>query len=348
MKPVPSAEIQLAFLSKIQRLFDEGEFVATYKYAWLIAIAEIAVERGSDSGEALHIPIFDIAAKYVELYWRQVQPYKSNQSLDAEVLIQNKGKQAAIPNQVARLQELYPTLAQAKRSRQWQSITKEVAKVIQKMPLWKLQTLRGQKVPFLYKEELINGGIELLPGVAFCLRQFNGFIMGLARSAWVSHVRSNPLNRNMVGDYNDLEAFMFGVDRGSITAVRGLLTDLQKGVCFYCQKKLSNAGAIDHFIPWSRYPRDITQNFVLAHDHCNSDKSDMLASCLHLANWRERNHLYKTELAELANANIISDESTSIGVARWAYSHAHVSASHVWVAHGVTAELDDTYLQILT
>lgn len=347
MKPVPSAEVQLAFLSKIQRLFDEGEFVATYKYALLIAIAEIAVECGSDSGDALHIPIFDIAVKYVELYWRQVQPYKSNQSLDAEVLIQNKGKQAAIPNQVARLQELYPTLAQAKRSRQWHSITKEVAKVIQKMPLWKLQTLRGQKVPFLYKEELINGGIELFPGAAFCLRQFNGFILGLARSAWVSHVRSNPLNRNMVGDSNDLDAFMFSVDRGSIAAVRGLLTDLQKGVCFYCQKKISNVGAIDHFIPWSRYPRDIAQNFVLAHDRCNSDKSDMLASCRHLANWRERNELYKIELVAFSNSNIISDESTSIGVARWAYGRAHASLSQVWVELGVTENLGDTYLQIL-
>ena len=347
MKPLPSAEAQLAFLSQVQRLFDEGEFVATYKYALLIAIAEIAVESGNDSGDALHLPVDAIAAKYVELYWQQVQPYKSVQSLDAAVLIQNKGKQAAIPNQVARLQDNYPSLAHAKKSHQWKAITTEIAKVIQKMPLWKLQTLRGQKVPFLYKEELINGGIELFPGVAFCLRQFNGFILGLARSAWVSHVRSNPLNRNIVGDNNDLEAFMFGVDRGSITAVRGLLTDLQKGVCFYCQKKISNAGAIDHFIPWARYPRDITQNFVLTHDRCNSNKSDMLASCRHLANWRERNELYKTELVGFSTSNIISDEQTTIGVARWAYGRAHASVAQVWVAQGVTEELDASYLQIL-
>ena len=44
MKP----EFQLAFLNKIQRLFAEGDFTASYKYALLIAIADIAVESGRD------------------------------------------------------------------------------------------------------------------------------------------------------------------------------------------------------------------------------------------------------------------------------------------------------------
>ena len=347
MSETPSAEFQLAFLNQIQRLFEEGEFVATYKYALLIALAEIAVESGDDSGNPLHIPIVDIAAKYVELYWKQMKPFKSVQFSETAVLIQNKGEQVAIAKHVCKLQDDYSSLAEARKSQQWRSIMKEVAKVIQKMPLWKLQTLRRQKVSFLYEEDLINGGIELLPGVAYCLRQFNGFILGLARTAWVNHIRSNPLNRNMVGDNNDLESFMFGVDRGSIEAVRGLLTDLQMGVCFYCQKKISNTGAIDHFIPWARYPRDLTQNFVLAHESCNNNKSDMLASCRHLAKWRERNDLYKSELGAFSNSNIISDELTSIGVARWAYGRAHASVSQVWDGQGVTVKLDDRYLDIL-
>ena len=129
--------------------------------------------------------------------------------------------------------------------------------------------------------------------------------------------------------------------------MRGLLAELQKGVCFYCQKKIANVGAIDHFIPWARYPRDITQNFVLAHDRCNGDKSDMLASIRHLANWRERNELYKAELVAFSNSNIISDEQTTVGVARWAYGRAHASVARVWVGHGVTEELDEGYLRIL-
>ena len=35
---------------------------------------------------------------------------------------------------------------------------------------------------------------------------------------------------------------------------------------------------VDHFIPWSRYPRDLVQNFVLAHNACNLDKGDMLGA----------------------------------------------------------------------
>ena len=39
------------------------------------------------------------------------------------------------------------------------------------MPLWKLQTLRRQNVPFLY-EKSSGPRITLLPGVAFNLRRF--------------------------------------------------------------------------------------------------------------------------------------------------------------------------------
>jgi hypothetical protein len=347
MSAVPSAEVQLTFLNHIQRLFEEGEFVATYKYALLMSLAEIAVEKGDDSGSSIHISIHCLADKFIEFYWRQIKPYKSFQTLDTAVLVQNKGRQAAIPNLIADLQEKHSSLAEARHSKQWGSAIAKVSKIIETMPLWKLQTLRRQKVIFLYKEEPIEDGIALLPGVAFCLRQFNGFIMNLARSAWVSHIRSNPLNRSIVGDNNDLEAFMFGVDRGSLSAMRTLLTDLQKKKCFYCRNPIRDLGAVDHFIPWSRYPRDITQNFVLAHDGCNGDKSDLLAACEHLANWRERNERHKTELAAFCNASIISDELTSLGIARWAYTHAHALNSQVWVGRGVTQTLDAGYQNIL-
>lgn len=52
---VPSAREQLEFLFKIQRLLSEGAFVSTYKFALLLALAECAVERGSDRGEPLSL-----------------------------------------------------------------------------------------------------------------------------------------------------------------------------------------------------------------------------------------------------------------------------------------------------
>ena len=48
----PSPEAQLAFLTKVQRLFAEGDFTATYKFALLIALAAVAVERGRTASDA--------------------------------------------------------------------------------------------------------------------------------------------------------------------------------------------------------------------------------------------------------------------------------------------------------
>jgi hypothetical protein len=48
--PRPSAEAQVAFLANIQRILSEGQFTATYKYALLLALADIAVEAWARFG----------------------------------------------------------------------------------------------------------------------------------------------------------------------------------------------------------------------------------------------------------------------------------------------------------
>jgi hypothetical protein len=69
----PSAQRQIQFLSNLQRLLGEGGFVATYKDALLMALAEIAVEDGSDDDSPLVIPTKRIAEKFIQSYWRQTQ-----------------------------------------------------------------------------------------------------------------------------------------------------------------------------------------------------------------------------------------------------------------------------------
>ena len=182
MNAVPSAKTQLTFLNQIQRLFDEGEFVATYKFALLIALTELSVERGNESGNALHLPLASISEKFIELYWKQIKPYKSILTSDQIVLIQNFGKQAAISNLVAKLQNDYKSFTDAKSSKEWPRTVNKISRIIETMLLWKIQTLRRQKVIFLFNENLINGGINLLPGVAYSLRQFNSFILSLSHS----------------------------------------------------------------------------------------------------------------------------------------------------------------------
>jgi hypothetical protein len=45
----PTPDEQIAFLTKVQRILSEGQFTATYKYALLLALADLAVEVGDDS-----------------------------------------------------------------------------------------------------------------------------------------------------------------------------------------------------------------------------------------------------------------------------------------------------------
>src|SRR6516164_8129102 len=92
MPPTPEQQIQ--FLVNLQRLLDEGLFVATYKFALLLALADLSVEKGNDSGSYMTLTTDAIAEKFIQYYWRQVVPYPS--AAKSGVLKQNTGRQAAV------------------------------------------------------------------------------------------------------------------------------------------------------------------------------------------------------------------------------------------------------------
>src|SRR6516225_1118145 len=93
---IPTPEQQIQFLRDIQRLLAEGLFVASYKFALLHALADLAVLKGDDSGAPLDIDTRDIAAKFVELYWRQSRPFPVGGEATGLMLLQNTGGQAEI------------------------------------------------------------------------------------------------------------------------------------------------------------------------------------------------------------------------------------------------------------
>src|SRR5215471_6632996 len=99
--PIPTPEEQVQFLRNVQRLLAEGLFVASYKFALLHALADLAVLKGEDSGAPLDLGTTDIAAHFVELYWRQCRPFQVGGADSGLVLRQNAGKQAAIIAQIA-------------------------------------------------------------------------------------------------------------------------------------------------------------------------------------------------------------------------------------------------------
>ncbi len=73
----PSPQQQIEFLQQLQRLLDEGSFVATYKYTLLHAIADLCIVRGDDSGGELTLQTREIAERFIELYWRQALAWPS-------------------------------------------------------------------------------------------------------------------------------------------------------------------------------------------------------------------------------------------------------------------------------
>jgi len=344
----PSAEQQLQFIQNLQRLFEEGDFAATYKYALLMALAELSVES-QQVGECLELTIIAISEKFAELYWPQTAPYVSTSDGSvAGVLLQNQGKQTAVTNALMTLRNNgASTITQAKKLPSWPTVVKIISRTVAKMPVQYLQNVGGVSVPFLYDYPNPPGKIILKSGVAEMLRTFHSLIQQLSRVGWVKHVRENKQNSGIIGQVDELEQFMFGSSRTSLSQAVDYLRKIQSGKCFYCESNLREAVDVDHFIPWSKYPRDLAHNFVLAHASCNRRKSDMLAAEEHLNNWLNRNQRYGLEIAnELIGLQ--ADNDCSNRVAYWAYEQGVAIGSHGWLSGKQTKVLTQDCLNLLT
>jgi len=353
----PTEQHQIQILLKLQRLLSEGVFVASYKYALLLALADFAVERGDDSGAPLDVPLTAIAEHFVRLYWRQARPYvparhrvedagepliaaetPSTYGRSNVVLRQSTGSPAVILREIGEVfSAKQGSLADLRRdATAWARLVKNVAITIEQMPLWKLQTIGDSNDEFLYDNHRDHkvGSIQLKAGVAFTLRRFHPFIEELVRGGWARFVAGLSQNRPMLGEAQDLFAFLFGTERASLERYVPMLLDLQDGDCFYCQASLvRKTGHVDHFIPWGRYPIDLAHNFVLAHDACNKDKSNVLAAYDHLERWTLRNSDHaKTLESEFDAKKLFHDLDASRAITRWAYTMAEQSQSKVWLS----------------
>ncbi|HEY6274203.1 MAG TPA: hypothetical protein VIX19_19645 [Terriglobales bacterium] len=51
----PTSDEQIRLLVNLQRLLDEGLFVASYKFAQLVSLADLSIEKGDDSGSSLEV-----------------------------------------------------------------------------------------------------------------------------------------------------------------------------------------------------------------------------------------------------------------------------------------------------
>lgn len=327
MKPID----EVSFLRKLQRLLEEGDFVATYKFALLQALADLSVENEPATDGTLRLPLSMVAEKFIEYYWRQARPYRNGL-----MLAQNHGRQAAILNRVALAHlDYHVSLAAARRDRAgWQRLAAAVAGTVEQMPLWKLQIVGGEPEEFLYRaDNYRDRQILLEPGVADCFRSFHPFIVNMVRGAWVDHMLRIRANQELVGEQGDLSEFLFGSERRSLDEYRAVLQAYQANRCFYCDQRVTGNGALDHFIPWARYPVDLGHNFVFAHLGCNRQKRDYLAHPEHLARWREQNLDSAEELGRHFDEAVLRhDAGRTQKIAVWAYQQAELAEANVWVA----------------
>lgn len=341
----PSPEAQLAFLVKLQRLFAEGDFTATYKFALLVSLADLAVEHGCDDNRELTLTIRQIGERFILLYWRQALPYGTGRLGNSpEILVQNLGQQAAVVSAIAAFRAKCgvssPQLA--REQPEYKSLLSTVTATVSAQPLTYLQNFGGTTDAFLY-ERSGTGKVRLKEGVAYCLRRFYPLTQQLARSHWVGHIKSNRRNQGVLGDVDDLEEFLFETSRQSLLMLGTKLRKLEGSKCYYCGQGLS-AADVDHFIPFSQYPRDLVHNFVLAHPTCNRSKSDTLAAWPHLERWLERLDRLGDALSEIGQeAGVVADSPVSRTVASWAYMSALAGGGRAWLASNRYELIDARY-----
>jgi 5-methylcytosine-specific restriction endonuclease McrA len=336
----------IAFAERVITLLERASFAATYKYAVLLALMDLCMEKAQrDGGPPESVTTRQLAEKVIELYWPQTSSYRGR------TLRQNSGRQARIISDICQFRAAVgdPTgsLQSARIDAQvaFDRLVRKVEWTLILMPLPRLQVVGGDVDRLIYE---IGWGLEiernrrtvanyqrslpsnfdnrilLLPGVGSHLVSLNGLLRPLIHRAWSAMVAQfNGLEQSR------LESFLFGIERSALNAIRPHLMELQSGACFYCGRRGSRDGQVDHFIPWSRYPDNGIENLVLADAQCNRWKRDFLAARQHVSGWRTRNAEQASALSAVAaEKSWPSHAADTLGVARSIYlrlpSHARL------------------------
>ena len=246
------------FCQRLLSLFDEGRFNATYKYAVLIGLLDVLSERVGPGGElpdVLHTR--ELARAVLELYWPHARAFpiprfdENGKRLASagRVLRQNNGGQAEVLSRIGRFLESIGGDASApvsvERSRapeRFEQLVRFVEFKLIEMPLGKLQFVGELHDPFIYdldwdrehppplrvvRADGFDGVLRLRPGVAAHLLRAAALVRPLVQREWALAVSS--FNDGLLGD--DLDEFLFGAERVSLTPVRAGLRELAASRC---------------------------------------------------------------------------------------------------------------------
>lgn len=342
LKNNPEALNAIGFAERVLTLLDEGAYNTTYKFAVLLGLMDLVIEKSNKDGSlADTVTTRQLAEKVIEIYWNHVTVYAG---INGEPL-QGKSGQAEIVGKIKGFRERnnYSTLFKAKTSDKvgYGYLVNHVEKKLIEMPLPRVQYFGKQENRFIYdiawsmsspinlrdvtahqqgRESFFDNRIHLLPNVADYLVNLNGLLRPFIQRTWAMEVaKINKLEESR------LEKFLFGAERAGAARLAPALREFQANKCFYCGKSFGAASKlpeVDHYIPWARFPNDGLANYVLAHAACNGSKSDHIAGVDHFSEWMRRNHSVKelSDLQQIANQhNWDLKDRESVNVAKTLY-----------------------------
>lgn len=332
-RPEPDRDA-IAFAEQLLTLLGEGRYTATYKYAVLLALMDLCLEYSTRTGGApSSLSTRQLAEKVLVLYWSHTLPFVSG---ERQVLQQNNNGQAKIVNLIRGFRDRHAPDPSANLARarvaspaEFERLVRDIEWKLVEMPLPRLQVIGNQEVRFIYaiswergisKSEFNDKGrfdnlIRFVGHAGDHLVRLSGLLRPLIKREWASLVAGF----NALPD-SQLEQFLFGLDRASLTAVREPLRELAESRCFYCGHRVRTAYEIDHFIPWSRYPDNGLENLVLTDPGCNGRKLDHLAAADHVERWADRVERESGSFEAIANsAGWERHPAQTTGVARSIY-----------------------------
>lgn len=330
-----TADFQIGFLNNIQWLLESSSYTSTYKFALLISLSNLSIESGIDDNSAYSISYLQLAEQFIHLYWTHALPF-SKQEPNSILRQSHTAGQIKVINCILDLQTEVKTTklntARVLNKQKWDSTLKDIARTIKTYPAKHLQSAENKSQrEFLYHYNSKSKEITLNSGVAYCLAKFSKIIQKLCQQYWSEFVRKNRHNQEYFNEDLDLYYFLFNQSRQSLNTLVPLLTDIQDGCCFYCNKSIRGTPEVDHFIPWSKYQIDTLHNFVLADHECNNSKRDYLAEERFYDSWLVRNDKYgKLIEGEGKSLGFISNIQRSETISQWAYQVAVEHNDLVW------------------
>jgi hypothetical protein len=289
----------IGFAEKVLELLDEGRYTATYKYALLLALMDVCLEHTQSSGAAPQmVTTRQLADKIVEFYWPHTVPFVG--VAPATVLKQNTTGQAEIISAITRFRARHASDPSVPR---WESrimapgayerLVRLVEWKLIEMPLPRLQIMGQSHRPFIYE------------------------------IYWDQRVERREVTRYQVSAASGFDnRVMLRPGVGENGLLRPLIQ--RRWAAMIAQlNRLEESQQVDHFVPWSRYPDDTLDNFVVADNRCNEFKSSSLAAADHLARWTRRFVEGSREHAQLADltqtAGWVRQPDRSLNVARAIY-----------------------------